>query len=333
MGVLTGEADDLVFDRGAVAWAGGGDGAVEHRRPMKVVTDQRVGLRRGLDLVAGHLGAPAARWDVRIDGVRRRLVPLGSGRRIEAEPQRLLAAMLYARAGVIDAVGGQSRRRAGLEATQFQAGVSQVVGQRGGGRFAATTAGRHRIAHDDPAVQERSGGDHGGVGANLLAGAGADAAHAPGGRPVQRFRLPDEAVHMGLEERQVLLRLEQAAHEHAVGMLVALGAQGADGRSLCWCSTRGSGSGCGRCCGPFRRRARRSHVRGCPWRGRRSMGCRAFGRRCRGWCSGAPCADPCAPRPGPPRSRRGRRRLPGHRRRRCSCGCVGDAWTYLPTRR
>ena len=199
---------------------------------MKVVADERVGLRRGVDLVAGHLGAPAARWDVRIDGVRRRLVPLGSGRRIEAEPQRLLAAMLYARAGVIDAVGGQSRRRAGLEATQFQAGVSQVVGQRGGGRFAATTAGRHRIAHDDPALQERSGGDDGGVGANLLAGAGADAAHAPGGRPVQRFRFPDEAVHMGLEERQVLLRLEQAAHEHAVGMLVALGAQGADGRSF-----------------------------------------------------------------------------------------------------
>ena len=126
--VLAGEADDLVFDRGAVARAGGGDGAVVHRRPVEVVADQRVGLRRGVDLVAGHLGAPAARWDVRIDGVRRRLVPLGSGRRIEAEPQRLLAAMLHARAGVINAVGGQSRRRAGL-------GGDPVPGRRFSGRW------------------------------------------------------------------------------------------------------------------------------------------------------------------------------------------------------
>ena len=52
------------------------------------------------------------------------------------------------------------------------------------------------------------------------------------GRAVLSFGFPDEAGDVGLEERQVRLRLQDPPHEYAVGVLVALGAQGADGRAL-----------------------------------------------------------------------------------------------------
>ena len=94
--VLVREADDLVFDRGAVAGARGLDGAVVHGRAVQVVADELVGFWRGVDLVAGHLGAPAGGRDVGIDGVRLGFVPLRPRGRVEAEPEGLLAAVLHA---------------------------------------------------------------------------------------------------------------------------------------------------------------------------------------------------------------------------------------------
>ena len=126
--VLVREADDLVLDGRAVPGTGGRDGTVVHRRPVQVVADESVGLWRGVDLVAGHLGAPGGGRDVGIDGVGRGFVPLGSGRRVEAEPEGVLAAVLHARPGEVDGGGGEARRGAGLEATEFKAGLAQVFG-------------------------------------------------------------------------------------------------------------------------------------------------------------------------------------------------------------
>lgn len=230
--VLVREADDLVLDGGAVARAGGLDGPVIHGRAVQVVADEIVSLRRGVDLVAGHLGAPAGRRDVGVDGVRRGLVPFGAGRRIEAEPEGPLTPVLHARLVVVDAGGGQARRGAGLEAAEFKAGLAQVLGQGSRGRFAAASARGLGVAQDDTALQEGAGGDHGGTGADFPAIGRADAAHAPLRGSARGFGVPDKALDVGLEEHQVGLRLQFMPHEAAVGVLVALGAEGADGRAL-----------------------------------------------------------------------------------------------------
>ena len=60
VGVLVGKLDDLVFDRGAVARAGGVDLSAVHGRAVDVLADDAMGFRRGVGDVAGDL-----RWVIR----------------------------------------------------------------------------------------------------------------------------------------------------------------------------------------------------------------------------------------------------------------------------
>ena len=91
VGVLVGKLDDLVFDGGAVARAGGVDLAAVHGRAMDVLADDAMGFRRGVGDVAGDLG-------------------LGDAAGAEAEGRGIGVAGLRLKAGKVDGAAVEARR-------------------------------------------------------------------------------------------------------------------------------------------------------------------------------------------------------------------------------
>ena len=176
-------------------------------------------FRRGVGDVAGHLR-------------------LGDAAGAEAERRGIGVAGLRLKARQVDGAAIEARRRAGLEAAVAEAERLEVFAEQHGGGFAAASGGIGLLAAVDEAVEERSGGDDDGAGANRASVAQAQALDAAArARAALRRSLEcdqlcvcnQELGHLGLLDLEVGLGLEHRAHLEAVGLLVALGAGRPDG--------------------------------------------------------------------------------------------------------
>ena len=144
---LVRKLDDLVFDGGAVARAGGVDLAAVHGRAMDVLADDAMGLRRGVGDVAGDLR-------------------LGDAAGAEAEGRGIGVAGLRLEARKIDGAAIEARRSSGLEAAVAEAESLEAFAEKDGGGLAAASGGIGLLATVDESVEEGSGGDDDGAGAD-----------------------------------------------------------------------------------------------------------------------------------------------------------------------
>ena len=146
MSVAIGEPNDLVLDRGAVArTAFRLDLSGVHRGQVEIGADQIVHRRRGSGLEAGDLP------DVRETPVGKRA--LGQKR----EPTRPVVPNLLRQRGEIDGLPPEARRRAGLEAAEFESKPPQILGDPAGAAFADTAAHRTLGAGVHEGPHERAG--------------------------------------------------------------------------------------------------------------------------------------------------------------------------------
>ena len=143
--LLVGEADDLVFDRRAVARADGVDLPRVHRRARDVFADDAQRLRRGVGDVAADLA-------------------LGNLAGAEAEGRRLGVAGLLLEARPVDGAAVEARRGSGLEPAAAQAEALERFAEENGRRLAAASGGVLLLAAVDESVEEGSGGDDDGSG-------------------------------------------------------------------------------------------------------------------------------------------------------------------------
>ena len=144
MPLLLREAHHLVFDRRAVARAGGVDLAGVHRRAMEIGADQLVRDLAGVGQMAEHL---------------RQRERVGEDR----ERTRLGVARRFLELREIDGGAIDARRRSGLEAAEFQAEVAQRIGERLRRRLAEAAADGLHFAGVHQGAKERSGGDDDGA--------------------------------------------------------------------------------------------------------------------------------------------------------------------------
>src|SRR4030095_6234551 len=135
---LVGELDDLVFDRGTVAWTDGLNLATVHRRTMNVFADDAVGLFSREGNVAGHL-----------------FVVMRHSLRAEAERRGVVVARLDLEARPIDSTSVETRRRAGFKSAAAQTKFLQCLTQEDCVRFTGTASGVLLLAAGDSAIAQR----------------------------------------------------------------------------------------------------------------------------------------------------------------------------------
>ena len=135
--LLVGKTDQLFFKGGAVTWSSGLDRAWRDLRTIQVIADHLMGVRVGVDAIAGNLWAPRRlpgdgvdRIGRLLEIVRVRQIRIRSGvRRQKTEIQRLSAARLYGRLGKVDRAGVDARRRVGLQLGQVIAQPLERLGE------------------------------------------------------------------------------------------------------------------------------------------------------------------------------------------------------------
>ena len=203
------EADDLVFDAGAVARPEPFDEAGIHGRAVETRADDVVGRFGGAGEVAAHL-----RED-------RLVVVVG-------EAAELLVAGLRLQRGPVDGASIEARCGAGLEAAHIELQRAELVGEAVGGLVAGAAALEVLEAHVAEAAEEGARGeDDGACGvavAEPVFDAATDLASVLG--------LEQEPLDGALFDVEVGDRHQEALHLGAVDLHVGLGARGADGGAL-----------------------------------------------------------------------------------------------------
>ena len=201
MAVLVGETVDLVFDGRAVARPDALDDPGVHRRAIQVAGDDLVGARVGV-------GDPAA------DLTRMLLDPAQVGHHWRGRVARLLGHHRE-----VDAAAIQTRRRAGLQATDAQRQLAQATRQGDRRRVTGTAAGIVLQTDVDKSAEEGAGGQHHVFRQETQAHLGDDA--------LDLVLLDDQVVGGLLEYPQVGLVFQNAADRRLVQGTVSLGAGGA----------------------------------------------------------------------------------------------------------
>ena len=174
MGGLVGEPDDLVLDGGAVARPHPLNHPGEQRRPVQIGADDLVCRQVGVDQVAGQLGPPRSRLELRVDRIGRREPGVVLPASQEAEIERRLAARLGHGPAEVDGPGVNARRRARLQPPQSEAQPPQALRQPGGGRFPGPAPLVGGVPDDDPAPQRGARGQNDGLPLEDLPQAGPD---------------------------------------------------------------------------------------------------------------------------------------------------------------
>ncbi|MNO98715.1 hypothetical protein D3C76_904660 [compost metagenome] len=187
---------DLVFDRRAVARADALDDAGVHRRAVEVGGDDLVGARVGV-------GDPAA------DLARMLVLRTEEGHHRRRGIARLLGHHREIHSTTVD-----TRRSAGLQATDTQRQLAQAPGQGDGRRITGAAAGIVFQTDVDKSAEEGAGSQHHVVRVEFQAHLGDHAAHL--------ILLDDQVIAGLLEYPQVRLVLEDLADgglvEDAVGL-------------------------------------------------------------------------------------------------------------------
>ena len=205
MAGAVGEAHDLVLDRGAIAGAAPGDGAVVDGGFLHVGGDDGVGGLGRVGDAASDLGNGDA---VRQKGERHRLVV--GGLHVEARP--------------VDGRAAQARGRSRLETAQWQAGGAQAIGQAERGGLAVTAGGNARLADVDHAAEEGAGREDNRIRRQLAPVRADNAAD---------LAVPhDKVLHRARDDGEARGRGNEFLHGGAVKVAVALGAGAAHGRAL-----------------------------------------------------------------------------------------------------
>ena len=126
VGVLVGEADDFVFDGGAIAWAAGGDLAGVHGGAVEVLADEVVDLLVGVGDVHGELGEGSGE---------------GGGMWVRSEKGVGCSSPGWVSSWEKSMdLGGEAWGGSGFEAAEFEAEVAEGGGHSAGGLFVDAAA-------------------------------------------------------------------------------------------------------------------------------------------------------------------------------------------------
>ena len=206
VGILIGEAVDLVLDRRAVTRTHTFDHPGVHRRAIQPAADDLVSVCIGVGDPAGYL-----RWML----VRR--AKIGKHR------TRLITGLL-GQPGKVDAAPVQTRRRAGFQPADTQRQFAQPRRQGIGRGIAGAATLVIRQTDMNPSGQERAGGEHNRTGTEPDAGLGDDAGDA---------RAVEDQIRGGLlKDLQMRLILDEGAHRSPVQRAIRLAAGSAHRRPL-----------------------------------------------------------------------------------------------------
>ena len=220
--VFLGEADDLVFDGGAVAGADAFDDAGVHGGLVEIGADDVVGVRRGVGDPARHLFHVEHGVCPAIEGEGIERITAEGVAEIAEGGSGGITVLAFA-LGEVDAATVEAARRAGFEASHLEAEVFETVGD-GGHGVAHATAGGVAETDVEETAHEGTGADDDGAGGELETEVGADAGDGVIG--------DEEFGDVALVDVEVGGVLEQPLHAELVGLLVGLGARRADAGAL-----------------------------------------------------------------------------------------------------
>ena len=212
---LVGETHELVLNARAVAGADAGDLAGVHRRLVKVVPDDLLGLRCRVGHPAGHLFAARGPAEPALAGLFHVEQVLRIPGVVKGKQGGLSIALLFLQSREVNAPSQNPRRGPGLEALKFDAGLQQAARKRFRTEIPQASAFVLVLTHVHQSAEEGSGRDDHGLGHER------DIQIGPAADDLAVFE--DQSGYRRLEYLQIRLKLQRVFQAKLIGLLVALG--------------------------------------------------------------------------------------------------------------